>query len=162
MIFSNLPFFFPACLLSHFSHVLPLVTLWIVAHQALCPWDSPGKNTGMGWHALLQGIFSTQGLNPGLLHCRRILYQLSHHGSPWILEWVAYPFSRNRTTVSCIAGRFFTSWATREAWKKKMCVWYISHFLYSLFCWWTFRLFPCLGYCKQCCYKQWRACVFLN
>ena len=43
---------------------------------------------------LLQGIFPTQGLNPGLLHCRQILYCLSHQGSPRILEWVAYPFSR--------------------------------------------------------------------
>ena len=43
--------------------------------------DSPGKNTGMGCHALLQGIFWTQGLNPGLLHCRWILYHLSHQGS---------------------------------------------------------------------------------
>ena len=52
---------------------------------------------------------------------RQILYQLSHKGSPRILEWVAYPFSsrssqpRNGTGVSCIAGRFFTSWATRGA-----------------------------------------------
>ena len=43
--------------------------------------------------SLLQRIFSTQGLNPGLPHCRQILYQLSHKGSPRILEWVAYPFS---------------------------------------------------------------------
>ena len=45
------------------------------------PWDSPGKNTGVGCHALLQGIFSTQELNPGLSHCRQILYHLSHQGS---------------------------------------------------------------------------------
>ena len=76
-------------------------------------WDSPGQNTGMGSLSLLQGIFPTQGLNPNLPHCRQILYQLSHKGSPRILEWVAYPFSsefsgsRNRTRVSCIAGRFF-------------------------------------------------------
>ena len=44
--------------------------------------DSPGKNTGMGCYALLQGIFPTQGSNPGLPHCRRILCQLSHQGSP--------------------------------------------------------------------------------
>ena len=44
--------------------------------------DSPGKNTGVGCHALLQGIFSTQGSNPGFPHCRRILYQLNHQGSP--------------------------------------------------------------------------------
>ena len=80
--------------------------------------DSPGKNTGVGCHALLQGIFPTQGSNPCLLHCRQILYCLSHQESPRILEWVAYPFfrrssqPRNWTGVSCIAGRFFTSWAT--------------------------------------------------
>ena len=41
-------------------------------------WDSPGKNTGVGCHFLLQGIFSTQGLSPGLLHCRQILSRLGH------------------------------------------------------------------------------------
>ena len=44
--------------------------------------DSPGKNSGVGCHALLQGIFPSQGLNPGLPHCRQILYHLSHQGSP--------------------------------------------------------------------------------
>ena len=44
--------------------------------------DSPGKNTGVGCHALLQGIFPVQELNQCLLHCRHILYQLSYHGSP--------------------------------------------------------------------------------
>ena len=43
-----------------------------------CPWNSPGQNTGVGSLSLLQGIFPTQGLNPGLLHCGWILYQLSH------------------------------------------------------------------------------------
>ena len=47
---------------------------------SLCPWDSPGENTGGGCHFLLQGIFPTQGSNPGLLHCRQILYCLSHWG----------------------------------------------------------------------------------
>ena len=46
------------------------------------PCPSPGKNTGAGCHALLQGIFQTQGSNPGLLHCRWILYKLSYQGSP--------------------------------------------------------------------------------
>ena len=49
--------------------------------RLLCPWNSPGKNTRVGCHTLLQGIFLTHGLNPGLLHCRQILYQLSHQGS---------------------------------------------------------------------------------
>ena len=71
--------------------------------------------------SLLQEIFPTQGSNPGLLHCRLILYQLNHKGSPRILEWVAYPLSRrssrprNQTGVSYTAGRFFTNWAIREA-----------------------------------------------
>ena len=82
--------------------------------------DPPGKNARVGCHALLQGIFPTQGSSPGLLHCGQILYHLSYQGRPRILEWVAYPFSRgtspprNRTGVFCIAGGFFTSWATRE------------------------------------------------
>ena len=46
------------------------------------PGDSPGKNTGVGCHVLLEGIFPTQGWNSGLLHCRWILYHLSHQGSP--------------------------------------------------------------------------------
>ena len=48
--------------------------------------DSPGKNTGVGCYALLQGIFPIQGLNPGLPHCRQIPDHLSHQGSPRILE----------------------------------------------------------------------------
>ena len=52
-----------------------LATPWMVAHpgSSLCPWDFPGKNTGMGYHFFLQGIFPTQGLNPHLLFCRCIL-----------------------------------------------------------------------------------------
>ena len=79
------------------------------------PWNSPGQNTGVGSLSLLQGIFLNQGSNPGLPHCQRISYQLSHKGSPRILEWVAYPcfswssWPRNWTRVSCIAGGFLTN-----------------------------------------------------
>ena len=59
-------------------------SLWL--HGLYSPWNSPGQNTGVGSLSLLQGNFSTQGLNPGLLHCRWILYQLSHKGSPWISQ----------------------------------------------------------------------------
>ena len=85
--------------------------------------DSPGKNT-VGCHAFLQRIFPTQGLNPLLSHYRWntwVLNHLSHQGSPWILKWVTYLFSRgsfwprDQTGISGIAGRFFTNWATREA-----------------------------------------------
>ena len=62
-------------------------------HGLYSPWNSPGQNTGVGSLSFLQGTFPTQGLNPGLLHCRWILYQLSRKGSPRILEWVTYPLS---------------------------------------------------------------------
>ena len=90
-------------------------------HGLYNPWNPLGQNTGMGSLSLLQWIFPTHGSNPGFSHCRQILYQLNHKGSPRILEWVAYPFSsgsywpRNQTRVSCIASGFFTNWAIREA-----------------------------------------------
>ena len=55
------------CVLSRFSRVRLFVTPWTLAHQVLCPWDSPGQNTGVGCHALLQGIFLILGLNLSLL-----------------------------------------------------------------------------------------------
>ena len=95
--------------------------------------DSPGKNTGVGCHALLQRIFPMQGSNPALPCCRRILYHLNHQGTPRILEWVAYPFSRgsswarNRTGVSWIAGGFLPA----ELSGKPRLWSYISLFLAS-------------------------------
>ena len=77
--------------------------------------DSPGKNIGGGCHAFLQEIFPTHRSNPGIPHCRHILYHLSHQRSPRMLVWVIYPFfrgtslPRNQTRISCIAGGFFTS-----------------------------------------------------
>ena len=53
------------------------------SHGLYSPWNSPGQNTGVGSLSLLQGIFPTQGSNPGLAHCRQIFYQLSYQGSPW-------------------------------------------------------------------------------
>ena len=96
--------------------------LW--SHGLYSPWHSPSQNTGVGSLSLLpllQEIFPTQESNPGLPHCGWTLYQLSHRGSPRILEWVAYPFfsgsswPRNRTRGFCITSRFFTNWAIREA-----------------------------------------------
>ena len=98
-------------------------SLW--PHRLFSSWNSPAQNTRVGSLSLLQEIFATQGSNPGLLHCRRILYHLSHKGSPRILEWAAYPFSsgssrpRGWTRISCTAGEFFTSWALREAVKHR-------------------------------------------
>ena len=63
-------------------------------HGLYSSWNSPGQNTGVSSLSLLQGIFPTQGSNPGLPHCTQSLYQLSYKGSLRILEWVAYPYSR--------------------------------------------------------------------
>ena len=72
------------------------------------PKDSPGQNTGVGSLSLLQGIFSTQGLNPGLLHCRQILYQLSHkkpentgEGSLSLLQGIFLTKESNRGLLHC-------------------------------------------------------------
>ena len=119
------------CVWKLLSHVRLFATPWTVLEfsrseycSILCNWVNC---------SLLQGIFSTQGLNPGLPHCRWILYCLSHQGSPRILEWAAYPFSRvsswlrNHTGVSCIAGGFFTSGATREALNKVYILVFVSY-----------------------------------
>ena len=82
--------------------------------------DSPGKNIGVGCHALLQGIFPTQGLNPGLPHCRRILYQLSHKGSPtysrhlcliYLAQLVKNPPAMQETQ--------FDSWVGKILWRRE-------------------------------------------
>ena len=104
------------------SCVWLFATPWTIQSVELySPRNSPDQNSGVGCLSLLQGIFPTQGSNPGLPHCRWILYQLNHKGSPRILERAAYPFSsgsswlRNGTRVFFIAGGFFTNWAMREA-----------------------------------------------
>ena len=68
-------------------------SLW--PHELYSPWNCPSQNTGVGSPSLVQEIFPTQRSDPGLPHCRWILYQLSHKGSPRIPEWVAYPFSKD-------------------------------------------------------------------
>ena len=114
---------------------------WTVAHQAPLSMEILQARI-LEWVAMPSsgGISPTQGVNPGLPHCRWFLYHLSHQAHPKILEWEAYPFSRgsswprNRTQVSCIAGRFLTSWATGEAHidnKQRSTVWHMK--LYSVF-----------------------------
>ena len=75
--------------------------------RLFCPLDSPGKNTGVQCHALLQGIFLTQGSNPGLPHCGQILYQLSHQRSP-------YKCRRRRRHKR----RRFDPWVRKIPWRR--------------------------------------------
>ena len=77
-----------------------VISISLLSHGLYSPWNSPGQNTRVGSLSLLQGIFPIQGSNSGLLYCREILYQLSHQGSPRILEWVACPFSRGSSRAS--------------------------------------------------------------
>ena len=135
--------------LSHIRlFVTPVISDSLWPHGLYSPWNSPGQKTGVGSLSLPQGIFPTQGSNPGLPHCRQILYQLSHKGSPRILELVAYPFPRgsswprNRTRVSCIAGRFLSIWATREALQK----WRL---LFIQFLHWVLNLLGCIQLAEE-------------
>ena len=94
-------------------------SLW--PHRLYSPWSPPGQNTGVGSLSLLQGIFLTQGSNPGLPVLQADSLPGEPQGTPRILEWVAYPFSsrssqpRNWTRVSCVAARSLINWAMREA-----------------------------------------------
>ena len=118
--------------------------------RLLSLWDSPGKNTGVGCHSYLQGIFPTQGSNPSLPHCRQLLYQFSHQGSPTILKWVAYPFSRgsswprNRTRVSCIAGDSLPA----ELPGKPLTTTYLLFLIFGNDIW----VILVWGHGKSCCY----------
>ena len=64
------------------SESCPVMSDSLWPHGLYSPWNSSGQNMGVGSLSLLRGIFLTQGSNPGLPHCRRILYQLRHKGSP--------------------------------------------------------------------------------
>ena len=110
------------------SCVWLFVTLWTGA-RLLCPWDFPGNSTGVGCHCLLQ-------MKVKVSHsCLTLWHPMNYtiHGilQVRILEWIAFPFSRGSslprdwTQVSHIAGRFFTSWATREApiWSRPWFFW---------------------------------------
>ena len=109
------------------------------SHRLYSPFNSPGQKTGVDSLSLLQRIFPTQGLSPGLPHCWQILYQLSHEGSSRILEWVAYPFSsgssqlrdQTRVFLHCRRIPHQLSYEGSPDWINKMC--YIqTQILFSL------------------------------
>ena len=95
-----------------------------IAHQA----PLSRQFTGVGCHALLQGISPTQGSNPGLSHCRQILYQLSHHGSPLTYVWIdrythmskGKPFEKKAILLLLVGVREWKipTKETRDFWKN--------------------------------------------
>ena len=115
------------------SHVWLFATLWTVAHQATLSMGILQAGI-LQWVAMPSSMGSSKPRFPAL----QADSSLSHQESPRILEWVAYPFSRrsspprNWTGVSCIAGGFFTSWATREA----HIYIYIFFFFFPFLYWW--------------------------
>ena len=90
---------------------------FVTPTRLLCPWDFPDKSTGVGCHFLLQEIFPTQELNPGLLHCRQTLYPLSHQGQ--------YSIVNSRHSVVETISRMYSSYLT-----KILCL-LISNFSFS-------------------------------
>ena len=86
--------------------------------EALGPWDSPGKNTGVGCHSLLQEIFLTQGLNPGLLQYRQILYHLPPEK----------PKNTEMGSLSLLQGIF---WTPESNWGPLHCRWILYQLSYQ-------------------------------
>ena len=103
------------------SHSVVSDSLWphgLGPTRLLCPWDSPGKNTGMDCHFLLQGIFPIQGSNLDLLHCSQILYSQSPQGSPIGYAWfINVEFTDNSTVT------------LPEQGSPDMCIFSIGHIL---------------------------------
>ena len=118
-------------LLLCFSHSVVSDSLWphgLQSTRLLCLWDFPGKDTGVGCHFLLQGIFLTQGSKPGLLNCRQILYRMSYKGSPnLLLAMLGFPqvpscpvcFSSLSSSLYCWNFRMLSTclWETMLAWQ---------------------------------------------
>ena len=102
-------------------------------NEGYSPCNFTDKNIGVGSYTLLQRILPTQGLSPGLPHGRGILYQLSHQGSPRILEWVAYYFSSGsswpRIEMGSSVSRFFTNWGIMG---KTISIWLQAHICRSV------------------------------
>ena len=114
------------------SPVWLFVTPWIYS-----PWDSPGQTTRVGSHCLLQGIFPTQGWNPGLPNCRLILYQLSHQGSP---QAYGIEFNYSPSLDLCADKDTFQEFKTMEQdiyWKQDQSLrvlhWLPSNFYFTVF-----------------------------
>ena len=84
-----------------FSESFSVMSSSLQSHRLYSPWDSPGQNTGVGSLSLLQGKIPTQGSNPYLPHCRQILYQLRHKGSPVLeckVKWALASITKNKAS----------------------------------------------------------------
>ena len=151
------------------------------------PWDSPGKNTGVGCHFLLQ-CMKVKSESEVVQSCPTLsdpmdcsLTGSSIHGifQARVLEWGAIAFSVYKgcrtiflllcltslsMTISrsiCVAANEWHYFILFNGWIIFHCI-CVPHLLYPFPCQWIFRLLPCLGCCKKCCNKYWGVCIFLN
>ena len=120
------------CMVFSFSRFHLFTTPWTVAHQVPLSMDSPGKNTGVGCHDFLQGIFPTQGLNLcllWLLHRRQILYQGSYLGSP---TYIAKYYYQHPLLKWCICCNWWTKWTQSLKVRKRSNphLFHLQHILY--------------------------------
>ena len=119
-----------ACVLSHFSRVLTL-SPQMQSSRLLCPWGSPGKNTGVDCHTLLQGIFPTQGSNGiSCVSCigRQVLYHWSHLGSP-LLVFIHCYFAVVLTTVSVRLKCIYSDVTSNLCTSSMFLLVFLNHFI---------------------------------
>ena len=143
--------------------------------RLLCPWSSPGKNTGVGSHSLLQGIVPTQGSNPATLQADSLPSEPSEKPTPPLSLWqppshsfILWISLFGIPNLSGIVHYFFRDWFFSLNKKSsnlihavaycRMCFFFLKlnifhcmykpQFLYPFICQWTFRVFPHLGYCE--------------
>ena len=96
---------------------------WTVASQVLCPWNSSGKSTGVGCHFFFQGIFPTQGWNPGLLQCRQILYHLSYWWSPLYWKYIIIHMKYNlwKSLYCRVTALLIPNWSSQFLQMQSLC-----------------------------------------
>ena len=127
----------PSTVIQHFkqielgseSHSVVLNSLW--PHGLYSPWNSPGQNTRVGSLSLLQGIFPTNGSNPGLQHYRWILYQLSHKGNLSLPQQIFLTQELNRGLLHYRQILYYMSyqvcpWSKLERWKSSISGWLMN------------------------------------
>ena len=131
------------------SHSVVSDCLW--PHGLYSPWNSPGQNIGVGSLSLPQGIFPTQESNPGLLHCRQILHQLSHKGSWGKLMEVGCYFSKTclcRPILGLSVSSWLFSWGGREeaenVHKENFLVSFQAGRVRAKSCFWICHFLTCL------------------
>ena len=127
----------PLCVLCHISCVHLFATPWIIAHQTPLSWNFPGKNTGVGYHFLLQGIFLTQGSNLHFLH-QQVDSLPKHHLTPFIMWFIFFCCQVAANLFCFVLNTFWDINSLLDKWVANiffcLCVVYIIIFSYVLCC----------------------------